>query len=352
MDIHTVDSDDFSAEDVALAHVKDIAVQEKFGVTQIKYWINLENKTIFCLMEGPDKESCNNVHKESHGDTACNIIEVKDDEFNLFLGVGTSKSDLAYKLSGELDTGYRTLLLISTLDFTGKYSHYTNQIHRLIQNHNGIIVLQPCGDIMVSFISASDAIICAKNIFKLLKSISDYYLYKVAIMTGKPVDEFGTNLFEDTKKKIQYLCKIGSNDFIYLDNATKLLSDKESNSSSIDQKYFRVINEVNFLFLTKLFNILKCELYNSDFKSAKLHSLLGLSKSQAYRKITSLTGMPPNTFIQELRLHQAIKEIKNNNKTIAEIGYDLGFNSPTYFTRIFKKKFGVLPTSIPKEFNN
>ena len=61
--------------------------------------------------------------------------------------------------------------------------------------------------------------------------------------------------------------------------------------------------------------------------------------------------MDPNRLIQELRLFQAIIEIKKNNKTIAEIGCDLGFNSPMYFTRVFKKRFGMLPTSFIKNSN-
>ena len=98
MDIHIVDSDSFSVEDVVKAHMQDLAMEKKFGVTQRKYWVNEKNKTIFCLMEGPDKDSCNAVHRESHGLTACNIIEVSDDEYHLFLGIGEKNEvDLATK---------------------------------------------------------------------------------------------------------------------------------------------------------------------------------------------------------------------------------------------------------------
>jgi len=152
MDIHTVDSDDFTVEDVVKAHMEDLAIQERFGVIQIKYWVNVETKTLFCLMEGPDKDACNMVHKESHGNTACNIIEVSDDEFNLFLGEGKSVNDLAYTNSGGLDTGYRTILLLSTADFSGQYGHKINEIHRSIEQYQGVVILGPEDDIMVSFL--------------------------------------------------------------------------------------------------------------------------------------------------------------------------------------------------------
>jgi len=346
MDIHNVNSETFSVEDVVKAHMEDIAVQEKFGVTQIKYWVDTENKKIFCLMKGPNKKACNSVHKESHGGTACNIIEVSDDEFNLFLGKGTkNENDLAHTLLGAVDAGFRTLLMVSTCDFTGNNKHHTNQIYRLIQKQNGAIVLDPNNDIIASFISAKEAIVCATSIYNLLKSISDSYEFRLALVTGNPVDELGTDLFEEAKRKIGYLCKIGSNDIIYIDDATKSLSDKEYNHPIIKSSNFRVINTADFSFLKKLFGILKSELYKPNFKSKNLYTSLGLSKSQTYRKIKSLTDLAPNKLIQELRLQQSLKEINKNYKSVAEIAYDLGFNSPTYFTRVFRKRFNILPTS-------
>ena len=121
MDIHTVDSDDFSAEDVVKAHMEDLAIQDKFGVKQLKYWVNEQAKTIFCLMEGPDKDACNQVHLQSHGNTACNIIEVADNEYNLFMGQGTNINDLATTDSGDLDPGYRTVLLTNIINFSQNF---------------------------------------------------------------------------------------------------------------------------------------------------------------------------------------------------------------------------------------
>jgi AraC-like DNA-binding protein len=348
MDIHTVDSDTFTVEDVVKAHMEDLAIQERFGVIQIKYWVNVEDKTLFCLMEGPTKEACNEVHKESHGNTACNIIEVSDDEYNLFLGVGKSVNDLAHTISGELDTGYRTILLISLVDFTGKYGHYINEIQRLIEQHKGVPILQPDDDIMVSFIYASNAILCALAIGKLLKSIPDNIEFNLTLVSGRPVDEQGNNLFEETKKKVQYLCALGIKKTMYIDSETKTLSNKERISSKIRKDDFKVVQNEDFIFLFQLFDILNKDLHHPDFNSAILSAHLGLSKSQAYRKIKSLTGIAPNQLIQEIRLRQSLKRLKQNSTTIAEIAYDLGFNSPTYFARVFRKRFGITPTYFTK----
>ncbi len=351
MDIHIVDSDNFTVEDVVKAHMQDLAIQERFGVNQLKYWVNEKAKTLFCLMEGPNKEACNEVHRKSHGDTACNIIEVSDDEFNLFLGVGGSVNDLAHTISGDLDTGYRTILLISIVDLTGKYNIFFNEINRLIEQHKGVLIIQPDDDIMISFVLASNAILCAKAIGKLLKSIPDNIEFNLALVSGRPVDEEGNKLFEETKKKVKYLCLLGLKGTMFLDFETKAISDKENLFSKIKQDDFKVVHKEDYIFLFQVFNALNNKLYNPDFKNENLNELLGLSKSQAYRKIKTLTGIPPNQLIQELRLRKSLKNLKQNGKTIAEIAFSLGFNSPSYFTKVFRKRFGITPTHLIKKSN-
>ena len=348
MDIHTVDSDAFSVEDVVKAHMEDLAIQERFGVVQIKYWVNVDAKTLFCLMEGPDKDACNEVHKQSHGNTACNIIEVADDEFNLFLGEGKNVNDLAHYNSGEVDTGYRTILLLSIDDLTGKYGHFLNETYRLIKKHKGVSIIHPDHEIMVSFIFASNAILCAKAIGKLLRSTKANIEFNLTLASGRPVDEKGNDLFEETKKKVRYLCNIGSKKTMYLDSETKSLSDKERLYSKMKTEDFTLFNSEDYIFSLQLYNILENQIFKPDFKCEDFHESLRLSKSQAYRKIKSLTGIAPNQLIQESRLRKSLKYLKKTNKTVSEIAFDLGFNSPTYFAKVFRRRFGTTPTNFAK----
>lgn len=352
MDIHTVDSDDFTVEDVVKAHMEDLAVQEKFGVIQIKYWVDADNKKIFCLMEGPNKEACNKVHLESHGNTACNIIEVSDDEYNLFLNLGKSKNDLAHTISNEVDPGFRTFLLIKTNDFSGKYKHYTKQIYKLIEQYGGVNIPQETIGILSYFVGAANAANCSITIDKLLKSIPDNFEYKLALVTGNPVDEEGKNIYEVTKNKINIIGSIGLNDKIYIDDVTKSVIIKNPNAPNIKSDIFKIIETANFSLLEKMSTIFKNQLHKPDFNLEKLNISLNMSKAQSYRKIKSITGLAPNQLIQEFRLHKALKALNNKDKTVAEIAYDMGFNSPTYFTRVFKKRFKLLPTSYMKNSKN
>ena len=344
MDIHTVDSDEFSAEDVVKAHMEDLAVQDKFGVKQLKYWVNENARTIFCLMEGPNKDACNQVHLESHGNTACNIIEVTDNEYNLFMGQGIDVDDLAKTNSGELDPGYRTILLTNIVCFSQNSNGYFGKIKDLVIEHNGVIAREPTNQIMVTFMYATDAISCASSIMEILTSTSTKLEFNLAVVSGNPVDEKGTKFFEKTKSKINSLCSLGLNKKLYLDKETIALSEKELQEQKEKKTNFTIVNNDDIAFSLILYNTIKTHFTRSDFNSEKLFSEIGMSKSQASRKIKSLTGQAPNQLIQESRLQGALGKMSQSQKTIAEIAYESGFNSPTYFTRVFRKRFGISPT--------
>jgi AraC-like DNA-binding protein len=348
MDIHTVDSDEFSAEDVVKAHMEDLAIQDKFGVKQLKYWVNEHAKTIFCLMEGPNKDACNQVHLQSHGNTACNIIEVGDNEFNLFMGQGAAVDDLAKTDSGDLDTGYRSILLTNIVCVSQKDSDYLTKTHEIIKTHEGVLVLEPNNQIMAAFVNATNAISCAFAIKELLNSTSDDIEFNLAVVSGKPVDEEGNTFFEETKAKINSLCSLGLNGRLYLDQGTATLSEKELTEPKENQNDFTLVNSDDFTFSLNLSDVISTNFTRSDFNSEDLIALIGLSKSQASRKIKSLTGMAPNQLIQESRIQKALGHMGESQKTISEIAYESGFNSPTYFTRVFKKRFGIAPTDFVK----
>ena len=352
MDIHTVDSEDFSAEDVVKAHMEDLSVQDRFGVRQIKYWVNVPARTLFCLMEGPDKKACNEVHVQSHGQTACNIIEVNDDEFQLFLGGGSKdKTDLAQTESGELDTGYRTLMAVQLLDLTGVGEKVNSELISCISLNRGKIIPLP-NDLMASFVNATDALKCSNEIKKILERYEDSCEYRMALLTGRPVDEVGKQLFEHTKKRLERLCMIGNINETYIDSDTLKLALTGTSDSENKLKSSIVLNDTAFLFLEDLFQIIDKKRSQAYFKSDMLHSAMGISKSQLYRKLKSITGRSPNQLIQEMKLRQAAHQLLKGELSVSQIAYNTGFNSPTYFTRTFKSRFGILPTDYAKLFNH
>jgi hypothetical protein len=77
MDIHKK-VDGATPTAVAEAHRRDLETQGKYGVQYIKYWLDPDNGTIFCLVEAPNKEAAERVHHEAHGLVADEIHEVQE----------------------------------------------------------------------------------------------------------------------------------------------------------------------------------------------------------------------------------------------------------------------------------
>jgi len=66
IDIHR-DLKGTTLKDVAAAHEKDLQVQNKYGVKFLKYWVDEEQGTVFCLSDAPDRDAPKKAHTESHG---------------------------------------------------------------------------------------------------------------------------------------------------------------------------------------------------------------------------------------------------------------------------------------------
>ena len=77
MDVHNIDGG-VSVDDVANAHQADLATQGSHGVEYKKYWVDEKAGKIFCLVDAPDAEAANTVHREAHGLVADEIFEVSE----------------------------------------------------------------------------------------------------------------------------------------------------------------------------------------------------------------------------------------------------------------------------------
>jgi hypothetical protein len=75
MDVHNVAG--VKAEDVAKAHQEDLKIQAEHGVDYLQYWVDEADGKIFCLVDAPDAEAANRVHREAHGLVADEVYPVK-----------------------------------------------------------------------------------------------------------------------------------------------------------------------------------------------------------------------------------------------------------------------------------
>ena len=102
-------------------------------------------------------------------------------------------------------------------------------------------------------------------------------------------------------------------------------------------------------FLVKLKDMVHEKMVDPNLSIEYLCKKSLLSHTQLYRKLKALTNQTPSQFIRGIRLEEAMKMLKSSELSISEIAYDVGFNDPNYFSRIFQKEFGESPSNMRKK---
>jgi signal transduction histidine kinase/DNA-binding response OmpR family regulator len=103
--------------------------------------------------------------------------------------------------------------------------------------------------------------------------------------------------------------------------------------SSLDEK-----------FIIKVIQAVEAHLDDTQFSVDVLTTELGMSRTNLHRKLKAVTGYSASEFIQDFRLRRAAQLIEKKADSLSQIAYQVGFNDQSYFTKCFKKKFGVTPS--------
>lgn len=101
-------------------------------------------------------------------------------------------------------------------------------------------------------------------------------------------------------------------------------------------------------FVEKFKALIDQKMGNSDLNVEDMGKDMGLSRVQLYRKLKSLTNYSPNELLRIARLKKAASLLASSDMSISEIGYEVGFSSPSYFTKCYKEEFGESPTDFLK----
>ncbi|MBN2893700.1 MAG: tetratricopeptide repeat protein [Bacteroidales bacterium] len=121
------------------------------------------------------------------------------------------------------------------------------------------------------------------------------------------------------------------------------------------EKYMRSIevnpseitcNSIEEQFLEKLLKVVEENMSNTDFSVEMLCEIVGMSRSNIHKKLKSLLNQSATEFINTIRIKRAAQLLMQNAETISEIAYEVGFNSLSYFNKIFRKHFGITPTEM------
>ena len=96
-------------------------------------------------------------------------------------------------------------------------------------------------------------------------------------------------------------------------------------------------------FISQFKSIVEERLTDSNLSVEDLATAMGLSRVQLYRKVKALTGSSPVDLLRKARLAQAHKLLQESTLSVSEIAYQVGFASPSYFTKCYKDEFGTVP---------
>ena len=96
-------------------------------------------------------------------------------------------------------------------------------------------------------------------------------------------------------------------------------------------------------FISRFKQMVEERLADSNLSVEDLAAGMGLSRVQLYRKVKALTGSTPVDLLRKARLSQAQRLLQESDLTVSEIAYQVGFASPSYFTKCYKDEFGIVP---------
>lgn len=99
-------------------------------------------------------------------------------------------------------------------------------------------------------------------------------------------------------------------------------------------------------FVKQLHDIIKSHMGNSDFGVEDIGAEIGLSRVQLYRKVKAITGSSVVDLLRKARLAKGRRLLEANSMNISEVAYEVGFSSPSYFTKCFKDEYGMLPGDV------
>jgi AraC-like DNA-binding protein len=356
MDRHDI-PEEITAEHVAQMHQEDLKVQHLFDCKGITYWCDENRNTAFCLIEAPNKEAIKKMHNHAHGKVPHRIIEVNKSIVESFLGrIEDPEKSQNTKLNIINDPAFRVIMLIEISDYLhrlegNQFSFFIQKFHNSVKKafrkFEGNIVQQDNNSYMISFVSVSDAILCALKIqyqFKYITTEIDASLRKLNIGISSGVPVTGKNsIFEETIAITKGLCEIVDGQIV-ITTEVKSLYESENRNEFINKEHIRTLSLKEEKFLTGLMVFLETLWNKPDFSVNDFCTKLGFSKSQLNRNLKKLTGKSPNNFIVEYKLDKALKALHDQKGNISEIAFETGFNSAAYFSTCFKNKFGVLPS--------
>lgn len=111
-------------------------------------------------------------------------------------------------------------------------------------------------------------------------------------------------------------------------------------------------SKIDKAFLQRAVDAVEQHLLDSDYSVERFSGDMCMSRMNLYRKIQTLTALTPSEFIRDIRLKKAAQILESTpDAPVNEVAARVGFATPSYFSKCFKQKFGVLPSAYGKQLS-
>jgi class 3 adenylate cyclase len=219
MDRHDVPG--ITAEEVAQAHLSDLAIEADYGVQFLAYWFDADHHEVFCLAKAPAQGNMEAVHRASHGLVPNEIISVSEDSVLRFLGRITDPVD-----RGESANPFRTILFTDLQGSTALLQAVGEPAFMVLLAEHDLIIrralaatrgreVKHTGDgIMASFDEVARALECSLAIqdafaTRRFEGAVPELRVRIGIAAGEPVDH-NDDLFGSTVNLASRICDAAS----------------------------------------------------------------------------------------------------------------------------------------------
>jgi class 3 adenylate cyclase len=216
MDRHDIQG--ITAEQVAQAHLMDLAASSKHGVQFLTYWLDSANNAAFCLANSPSPDEMQAVHRETHGLVSNEIIRVAEDNVLRFLGRIENPTDAAH-----VTNRFRTVLFTDLEGSTALLNELGQRAYLVLLTEHDLIIrralvgahgreVKHTGDgIMAAFEHVADGLRCALAIeagFEQRNEETGAPLprVRIGIAAGEPVER-NDDLFGATVNLASRICQ-------------------------------------------------------------------------------------------------------------------------------------------------
>jgi signal transduction histidine kinase/DNA-binding response OmpR family regulator/ligand-binding sensor domain-containing protein len=255
-----------------------------------------------------------------------------------------SKTDSKIKNVKELITKNKLILLIEdNLELRDAIKNEIDNIYTVLEASNGkeglLIALSKSPDIIITDVMMPE--MDGKELCNLLKTnFKTSHIPIIMLSALVDIDqklqglETGADAYIEKPFNVEILKATIHNLIKSRENITRLLEDKKVKKQLTPDESF----------LSDIINVIKKNLTEQDFSIDHLCKIMGLSRSNLFRKLKGLIQMSPSDLIVKIKLGHAEELMKNNTFTrISDIAYESGFHDPKYFSTLFKKHYSKTP---------